>query len=389
MKKIFCFFLVFFLITCKQSIDSPEHLIRKTKQSVGKVHNFSFTEYYSEKALGTDDTMSFMGVCRFIKKDKDPVFGYHFSIEFPDSNKIILYKNKFLYLINEEKSTIKKVNLQYLGKDILLEELPGYFFFDELLFSDFYNELVEDSFEIGITKNDDNYYCLNINYPEEEKVKIKKQLFVNRSDYLPYRKLYQVQYGRESSYHKIEIADMEINKKHLQDVYFKNSWKKFKSFNYNQEFEKNINLLKVGTQAPTFNIPDSKGEEISLEKLSGEFVLLDFWYLACPSCMEAIPHLNRLYKKYGRHGLNIIGINSFDNMESIQQKAQRILESDSIQYMIGEGNKKVDSLYRVKIYPTAYLIDKSGHIIYSQLGYSEQKADSLEKILEKHISARK
>jgi peroxiredoxin len=388
MKKISGFFLVFLIITCQQSIDTPEHLIHRTKQSVERVHNFSFTEYYSEKALGTKDTLSLKGICRFIKKDKDPVFGYHFLIEFPDSNKFILYKDEFLYLVDEVKSKIKKVNLKHLGKDILMEELPDYFFFEELLYSDFYDELTGEGFVKDLTKKEKKYYCLNINYPEEEKVKISKQLFVNRSDYLPYRKIYQVKYGQERSCHKIEIADMVINKKHLQDVYFKDSWNDFKSFNYEHEFEENISPLETGTKAPHFNTPNSKGEKISLENFRGKFVLLDFWYLACPSCMEAIPHLNSLQEKYGRQGLNIIGINSFDNMEGIQQKTQRVLKSDSVKYMIAEGNRRIDSLYRVKIYPTAYLIDKSGHIIYSQLGYSEQKADSLENILEKHLGAR-
>lgn len=385
MRKIFNLFLVLLLHSCQQTVDSPENLIRKTEEAVQEIQRISFTEYYSEKNSPNGDTLNLKGYCSFYKKPDDPVFGYHFSVEFPDSGKTLLYKKGILYVIYEKRRKIEKINLHQYGREMFTRELPEYFIFDELLSVDLYKSLEQLEFKVSFTDSPGENYRLDIVYPEEDQVKIEKQLFIRNPDFLPYQMKYRVQFGSDINSREIKIKDIESHNEPGGDVSLKDSWQDFSTVEFKPAIMSEYTPLEKGSHAPDFRLNTANGEQITLAEFKDEYVLLDFWYLACPSCMESIPHLNLLHEKYNRHGLNIIGINSFDRLNGIQQKVMRILRDNPIQYTIARGHKNIDSLYKVKVYPTAYLINKEGVVIYSQLGYSQYMADSLNRILEREL----
>jgi hypothetical protein len=76
-----------------------------------------------------------------------------------------------------------------------------------------------------------------------------------------------------------------------------------------------VNTIKVkravvvGNKAPVLNGLDINGKVLRSEDyIGGKYVLLDFWYVACPHCHDAFPYLNTLYDKYGKSGLEMVGI---------------------------------------------------------------------------------
>ena len=49
--------------------------------------------------------------------------------------------------------------------------------------------------------------------------------------------------------------------------------------------------LEIGTPAPTFTLPDTAGQMVSLDDFTGQKVLLAFSSTHCPACKEMYPHL--------------------------------------------------------------------------------------------------
>ncbi len=55
--------------------------------------------------------------------------------------------------------------------------------------------------------------------------------------------------------------------------------------------------LRVGQQAVNFKAETIDGDSVSLDKMDGKFVLLDFWATWCPPCIPEIPNLKMLFMK--------------------------------------------------------------------------------------------
>ena len=63
--------------------------------------------------------------------------------------------------------------------------------------------------------------------------------------------------------------------------------------------------------APDFSIVTAQGEHISSEDLLGKVVVLDFWGTWCPPCVESIPSLRSLHKKFSKEpSFVLIGVSS-------------------------------------------------------------------------------
>src|ERR1041384_7066887 len=67
--------------------------------------------------------------------------------------------------------------------------------------------------------------------------------------------------------------------------------------------------------APTFAFKSNTGEELSMEKLRGKIVLLEFWASWCGPCRAELPEVNKIWKKYGGDQFIILGINLDSNRQ--------------------------------------------------------------------------
>ncbi len=114
---------------------------------------------------------------------------------------------------------------------------------------------------------------------------------------------------------------------------------------------------------------------LSLKSLRGKVVLVDFWNYNCPYCVESLPYLNNWYNKYRAQGLVIIGVHNPEypyeaNVNNIQYAVNRY----GIQYPVAlDSNSESLRLYNVLYYPTSYLINKHGYVVYRQEGQSSYK----------------
>ena len=62
-------------------------------------------------------------------------------------------------------------------------------------------------------------------------------------------------------------------------------------------FLSNIDLARARL-APAFSVTTLDGQHISLDDLAGKVVLLDFWATWCGPCREALPHMQKVVKKF-------------------------------------------------------------------------------------------
>jgi peroxiredoxin len=139
--------------------------------------------------------------------------------------------------------------------------------------------------------------------------------------------------------------------------------------------------LETGDFAPDWNLVSSNGEMITLSDYRGELVLIDFFFAGCPPCIEILPGLNNLYRKYRDQGLQIIGINIIDTKKTLEYFRER----HGINYPLLLGNHDVGTAYNITKFPALYLIDKKGKILlHPEL--DNHSLESLENIIKQHVN---
>jgi thiol-disulfide isomerase/thioredoxin len=133
-------------------------------------------------------------------------------------------------------------------------------------------------------------------------------------------------------------------------------------------------LLTTNKIAPAFKEKDLKGNNIDLKEYRGRFVLIDFWASWCIPCRQMAPHLKELYNKYHSKGLDIISV-SVDTDSSSWKNAVKAEGINNWVNMLSKdnfdnGNDKIalHERYGVNAYPTIFLLDKKGMIIFRYEG---------------------
>ena len=121
-------------------------------------------------------------------------------------------------------------------------------------------------------------------------------------------------------------------------------------------------LLEVGKPAIPFDLKSMDGSPLSLSRLEGKVVLLDFWATWCPPYVENVAGVRNMYESFHDKGFEIIGV-SLDSNEDSVVKFIGEKELEWPQYFDGKGWKnRLVELYAVGSIPATILIDRSGVI---------------------------
>ncbi len=117
--------------------------------------------------------------------------------------------------------------------------------------------------------------------------------------------------------------------------------------------------VKIGDLAPEINLKSVTGDQITLSKLEGKPVLVNFWATWCGPCRQEFPSLVRLYKKYQDQGLVVVGVNFQDDNsdDGVRTFMRNTLVSFPVVRDVGE---RVGRMYRVNGLPTSIFVDRKG-----------------------------
>lgn len=124
----------------------------------------------------------------------------------------------------------------------------------------------------------------------------------------------------------------------------------------------------VGKPAPDFSLPSPGGKQISLSKLKGKVVLLDFWASWCRPCRMANPEVVDLYNKMKAKGFTVMSV-SLDKDKAAWEQAinQDGLVWENHVSELKFWNGQVNTMYGVNSIPQTFLLDKTGKVVAANL----------------------
>jgi peroxiredoxin len=123
----------------------------------------------------------------------------------------------------------------------------------------------------------------------------------------------------------------------------------------------------LGKQAPDFTLYDLEGKEVKLSSTAGKLVVLDFWATWCGPCIQAMPDMQKLYKKFGSKNVVVLGINT--DQGGPKDRVAQIVRKNGVTFpTLLDGAGTVAGQYGVDKLPTVILLDKAGKVARFHLG---------------------
>lgn len=153
------------------------------------------------------------------------------------------------------------------------------------------------------------------------------------------------------------------------------------SFTFAQENSENIQI-----ETQNFALENINGDIVELSELIGDGpIILSFWATWCKPCKEELKEYNKLFNEYEDYGLNVLAI-SIDNEKSIS-KVKPFVKTNNYNFpVLLDPNSEVARMYYAQMVPYSLIIDKSGKVVYTHLGYKKGDEIKVKELIESIIN---
>ena len=142
----------------------------------------------------------------------------------------------------------------------------------------------------------------------------------------------------------------------------------------------------LGKKAPSFELQSVTGDTVKLADMEGNVVLLDFWAVWCGPCRKSMPFFQELQDKYGKDGLEVIGVHVEDRMPSPDEVAEYLAKL-GVTYTNVVSTVDTDNEFMIFAMPTTYVVDREGIIVKRHIGFDPATAPAeLEEIVRSLLS---
>lgn len=295
----------------------------------------------SKKAL--DIVTSFDGIDLFIAKDKELT-----KYELPTSETAMRKLGFDLYLLIYS-GFVNQNGLEEIGKREL--------------------SLLNDTLINGIS----SYRVKAVTeYPSspgsKETIKSTTEWFFSKIDYLP------TAYSDGKYFTNIQILEKDFNSdRHDFSLLSKDE------ATYSEKTNNDVlneNLIEVGSMNPQWSAQTLDNKIINSADFEGKVVLVDFWGTWCPPCIKSMPDIQKIHEKYDE--VVVIGIAVKDEIN----KVKNFISNKKFTYTIIPDGTDIAKIYKVAEYPTLYILNTKGEVVYREKGYNSKGFEEWSNIIE-------
>lgn len=118
---------------------------------------------------------------------------------------------------------------------------------------------------------------------------------------------------------------------------------------------------------------DQYGRKVAVERLEGQWLVINYWAQWCAPCRTEIPELNALDKQLKQQSAQVLGVN-FDALQG--DKLSQAVQDMGIAFtVLAQDPAKRYQLPRSEVLPVTYIVDDQGRLRERLLG--EQTAAGL------------
>ncbi len=128
------------------------------------------------------------------------------------------------------------------------------------------------------------------------------------------------------------------------------------------------------------------GQRGQISDYKGKVLLLDFYATWCDPCRAETPHLVELHQRYASQGLQIVGLNV--GGEDDHAEVPAFAKEFGIQYALAIPDDQLVDAYlgMNQNIPQSFIIDRQGRVVRRFVGYGEQSAGELDRVVQTTLS---
>ena len=373
--------VIFLFFACEKPLPTKEEFAQNIEEQYSAHSSMSYMADFQMKFYSSTDTVRKLAKVHLLPLAEDTNFKGMIWIE--QDTTIRFYDGKQSYLIYPNQEKIIKfpegANFIFTG-NVIGDVVDIYFLKPERIHKGVADTSINSSFS-QVKFEEENCYLLEYDFPDTESYHgAWKKVWFRTDDYsLRRMQTYfesegEVQYQEwnisQVSYDQVSEADLKARFDSLSDRYSLEDYEPTKrdSLDYGQAFP----------QIEGYRYPDST--TLDWDSLKGRWTLVDFWYMDCPPCQDAIPVLNELADRYPK--LAVIGLNPYDNNEKNLGRMPKFLSYHPMNYPSYFIERKMPQKAKVFAYPTLFLLNPELEVEMIKLGYGENTEFYLDSLIQ-------
>jgi len=122
-------------------------------------------------------------------------------------------------------------------------------------------------------------------------------------------------------------------------------------------------------------------DPLTLEKLRGHIVVVEFWTFGCYNCRHTLPSVKEWDTKYRDRGLTIVGVHTPETESEYSiDNVRKQVPALGIKYpVVTDNDYQTWKAYGVEVWPTIFVLDKQGRIRWEHVG--EGRYEETERVI--------
>jgi len=117
--------------------------------------------------------------------------------------------------------------------------------------------------------------------------------------------------------------------------------------------------LRVGDSVSEFSVSGGLNRPpVSFSSLKGKVVLLNFWATWCPPCVQELPSMDELNRRFKAKPFMVVGISVDERWNDVDAFFEKLNRPPSFLIAHDPERKITLGMFGVEKYPESFLIDK-------------------------------
>lgn len=142
-------------------------------------------------------------------------------------------------------------------------------------------------------------------------------------------------------------------------------------------------LINKGYKAPDFTVEMVSGEQLTLSKLKGKVVVVNFWATWCPPCRQELKVVEKqLIERFKGKDFVFLPISRGEAKKTVEA----FRKQNGYTFPMGLDPKQtIYKKYASNYIPRNFVVGKDGKVIYTSVGYTPEEFAEMISVIEKAL----